>query len=62
MGKCKEMEYLNGMMGKFTKDNSIKENCMEKEFFTILTGKWLKEYGIEEKIYIWTMLVQGEVN
>lgn len=62
MGKCKEMEYLNGMMGKFTKANSIKENYMEKELFTILTGKWLKEYGIEEKTYIWTMLVQEEVN
>ena len=32
--KKKDMEYLNGLMGKFIKDNGKMVNKMEKENFT----------------------------
>jgi hypothetical protein len=47
--KKKDMEYLNGLMGKFIKDNGKMVNKMEKENFVFPLIKMEKVYGIRVK-------------
>ena len=47
--KKKDMEYLNGLMGKFIKDNGKMVNKMEKENFIFPLIKMEKVYGIRVK-------------
>ena len=47
--KKKDMEYLNGLMEKFIKDNGKMVNKMEKENFIFPLIKMEKVYGIRVK-------------